>query len=251
MSARIDRIWPEPAEDLDDGDLLEAYAFPPGRTWLRMNFVASLDGAATRRGRSGELGDDADRRVFDLLRRPAHAVLVGAGTARIEEYGAMRLDEASAAWRTRNGLSPHPVFALVSRRLDLDPASTIFAEAPVRPIVYTVADAPESRRAALDAVADVVIAGNGKGGAEVDPTLVREDLARRGLTRIHGEGGPHLFGSFIAARAVDELCLTLAPSLESGGARRIATAPDPAPTEMRLASLLRADDELLLRYVRG
>lgn len=244
MSTRIDRLWPAPLEGLDDEALLQAYSFPDNRVWVRMNFIASIDGAATRTGRSGGLGDEADRRVFELLRRPAHAVLLGAGTARTEGYGAMRLDDTAVAWRMAHGLTPHPVFALVSHSLDLDADSPIFTDAPVRPILYTVTSAPATR--ALEAVADIVVTGE----HGVDLNRVRDDLAARGLTRIHGEGGPTLFGSFIAADAVDELCLTVAPTLESGSARRVATAPGSVPRGMRLASVLRAKDELLLRYVR-
>lgn len=246
MSARIDRLWPDPREDLGDEELLAAYEFPADRSWLRMNFIASLDGAATRAGRSGGLGDAADHRVFELLRRPAHAVLVAAGTVRLEGYTAMRLDAASVEWRSDRGLPAHPVFVLVTRRLDLDPDSPVFADAPVRPIVYTVASAPAPRRAALSAVADVVDAGE----QEVDFARVRRDLAARGHTRVHSEGGPSLFGSMLAAGAVDELCLTLAPTLEAGAAPRIAISQLPAPTGMHLSSVLRASDELLLRYAR-
>lgn len=250
MSPRIERIWPGHAAELDDEALLAAYPFPDGRSWLRMNFVSSLDGAATRAGRSGGLGDAADRRLFELLRRAADVILLGAGTARTEGYGAMRLDDEAAAWRTEHGLAPQPVFALVTRRLDLDPGSPIFTEAPTRPIVYTTAGPPAvDRRAELEAVADVVDASDRTGS--VSPRLLRADLEARGHLRIHSEGGPSLFGSFIAEGAVDELCLTLAPSLESGGARRIATAPTPSPTGMTLASVLRAGDELLLRYLRS
>ncbi|GAB2549815.1 pyrimidine reductase family protein [Leucobacter ruminantium] len=246
MSARIDRLWPEPEQDLDDERLLAHYAVPTERRWLRMNFVTSIDGAATREGKSGGLGDAADRRVFELLRRHAHAVLVAAGTVRIEGYDAMRLDEEAAAWRAAHGLASQPAFAIVTRSLDLDPESDVFSDAPVRPVVYTVAAAPAERRAALAAVADVVDAGE----RDVEPARVLDDLAARGHTHVHSEGGPSLFGSFIAADVVDELCLTVAPSLESGDARRIATGPEAAPQRMRLAAVLRASDELLLRYVR-
>lgn len=244
---RIDRLWPDPSTELDDAALLETTAFPPGRAWLRMNFISSLDGAATRADRSGGLGDDADLRVFDLLRRPADAVLVAAGTVRAEGYGPMRLDDAAVAWRAANGMPSHPVFVLVTRTLELDPASTIFTDAPVRPVIYTVETAPGDRRAALSAVADVVDAGE----RDVDPQRLRDDLVARGLTRIHAEGGPSLFGSFLAAGAVDELCLTLAPTLEAGEAGRIAHGAPSAPTPMWLASVLRAGDELLLRYLRA
>ncbi|WP_105566714.1 pyrimidine reductase family protein [Microbacterium halophytorum] len=246
MTARIDRLWPDQADDLNDDDLLDDYAFPPHGPWLRMNFVTSLDGAATREGRSGGLGDDADRRVFELLRRPAHAVLVAAGTVRTEGYAAMRVDQGASAWRMDRGLSAHPVFALVTRSLDLDPASPVFADAPVRPIVYTCERGPAERRAALARVADVVACGED----EVDLPAVKADLAGRGLTRVHSEGGPSLFGAMLAQGAVDELCLTLAPTLESGDGPRIASSGRASPTDMRLVGALRAGDELLLRYRR-
>ncbi|TPW74315.1 pyrimidine reductase family protein [Schumannella soli] len=216
--------------------------------WLRLNFVSSLDGAATREGLSGGLGRGGDKRVFDLQRRWADVVLVGAGTARAEGYGAMALDDEAVAWRRAQGLAPHPVFALVTGRLDLDPASPIFAEAPVRPLVYTVASAPAEARSALSAVAEVVDAGE----TSVDPAHVRADLAARGLLRIHAEGGPSLFGAFLTAGVVDELCLTIAPTVEGGSAGRIAHADAAAPTDMRPASvLLSGDGELLLRHVRA
>lgn len=247
----IDRVWPDPASDLTDAELLQVVSFPAERTWLRMNFISSLDGAATRDGRSGELGDPADRRLFDLLRRPADVVLLGAGTARIEGYGAMRLVDDAVAWRTDAGLAPHPTLALVTRSLDLDPSSPMFTDAPARPIVYTVASAPASRRKTLAEVADVVIVGD----EDADGLRIRRDLADRGLHRIHSEGGPHLFGAMLAAGAVDALHLTLAPSLEVGTAGRIArpVIPDAPslPARARLASVLRAGDELLLHYLLG
>lgn len=240
----IDRLWPHPASDLDDDALRKIIAFPAGRTWLRMNFITSLDGAATHAGRSGGLGDAADRRLFDLLRWEADAILLGAGTARIEGYGGMRLSDAAVAWRTDAGLAPQPTFALVSRSLDLDPTSPIFTDAPVRPIVYTVASAPTSRRSALADVADIVAAGE----EDADGRRIRDDLTDRGLRRIHSEGGPHLFGALLAAGAVDALHLTLAPSLQSGSAGRIAHGLE-VPTEARLASVLRSGDGLLLQYL--
>ncbi len=246
MTMPIDRLWPDPAADLDDDALLKAYAFPVDRSWLRMNFVSSLDGAATSDGRSGGLGDDADHRVFDLLRRPADAVLVGAGTARQEGYAAMRLGEEAVSWRTAHGMPPHPVFVLVTRSLNLDPESPIFTDAPVRPIIYTVADAPHDRRAALAPVADVVDAGD----SDLDPLRVRDDLVARGLLHVQAEGGPSLFGAFLTAGAVDELCLTMAPTIMAGDAGRIALSRDPALTAMSLTGVLRAGDELLLRYTR-
>ena len=56
------------------------YAYPEhlGAPHVRVNFVASTDGAVTVDGRSGGLGSDADRQVFGTLRELADVVLVGA-----------------------------------------------------------------------------------------------------------------------------------------------------------------------------
>jgi riboflavin biosynthesis pyrimidine reductase len=239
----LDRIWPRPAADLDDDALVAALR--EAEPVLRVNFVSSVDGAATRDGLSGGLGDPADRRYFELLRRAADVVLVGAGTVRAEGYGPMRVSDASAAWRAAHGLPPHPVFALVTGRLELDPASRIFTEAPVRPIVVTTGDHDAD---AFAGVADVVRAG---AGAVVDVAAAVAALHARGLTRILSEGGPHLFGSLLAADVVDELCLTLEPTLEAGDARRIAAGVLPEPRGLELAHVLRSGSTLLLRYARA
>ncbi|MGX1793118.1 dihydrofolate reductase family protein [Microbacterium sp. NPDC055312] len=247
MHTPIDRIWPDPAAALDDEALLDATRFPAEGTWMRANFVSSLDGAASRDGVSGGLGDDADRRLFALLRRASDVVLVGAGTLRDEGYDGLRVDDASVAWREAAGMPAHPTLAMISRSLSVDPESPLLADAPVRPIVYTVASAPAARRQALQQVADVVTVGE----MDADPRRIRDDLTARGLRRIHAEGGPHVFGMLLAAGVVDALHLTLAPTLEAGDAGRIVRgdAAGALPVGARLETVLRAGDELLLHYV--
>lgn len=235
--------------DLSDEHILELYSRDNRATpWLRVNFVSSVDGAATSGGLSAGLGSDADRRVFDLLRRLCDVVIVGAGTVRAEGYGPLRVDRPSAEWRSAHGLAEHPVFAIVSASLDLDPTSRIFTDAPVRPIVVTVDDAARDRAGALADVADVLVAGR----SSVDTALMRRLLAERGLHQMHSEGGPHLFGDLIRDDAVDELCLTVSPILEGPGAARIAGgAPVDARRNLELAHALVSDGTLLLRYVRA
>lgn len=240
MTARIDRLWPDPADNLSDDDL--AAPLGPG---VRMNFVASVDGAATRDGRSGGLSSAGDKRYFEVLRRVCDAVLVGAGTVRAEGYGPMRVSDASSRWRAAHGMPRQPVFAIVSGRLDLDPASAIFTQAPVLPVVVTAAAASGIERFA--GITDVLVAGE---GPEIDPAVMIAGLRDRGLTRILCEGGPTLFGALLAADAVDEMCLTVAPSLEGGDATRIATSPTP-PRTLTLAQVLKSGDSLLLRYTRS
>ncbi|MFC5501480.1 pyrimidine reductase family protein [Lysinimonas soli] len=239
MSDRIDRLWPDAAEDLSDEEVLAGLG--PG---VHVNFVSSIDGAATRDARSGGLSSDADRRHFELLRRSCDVVLVGAGTVRVEGYGAMRVSPASARWRLENGLFEHPVLAMVTERLDLDPASSLFTDAPRRPIVITSSSAPG--RDAFSRAADLVVAGEER----VDLGLALSALRDRGLTRVLCEGGPSLFGSMLEADLVDDLFLTISPTLEAGNAVRIAHGPSAASRSMELVHVLRSGDELLLRYRR-
>lgn len=245
----VARVYPLPAaEGLGDEDLAALYAAGAEELpWVRVNFVSSVDGAATHQGLSGGLSDDADKRVFGTLRRLCDVVVVGAGTVRAEGYSAMRVDPASERWRTAHGLSAHPVFAIVSASLDLDPAGPIFREAPERPIVLTTEYSRLDTREALAEVADVIVCGRDRVEAE---TMVRL-LNDRGLGRIHCEGGPHLFGDLIASARLDELCLTISPRLEAGVAGRISSGASPiVPVGLRLAHTLVSGDTLLLRYVR-
>ena len=244
-TVRLYSVYPVAASDLTDDALSSLYAREDrSETWLRVNFVSSVDGAATVDGVSGGLGGDADHRVFDLLRELCDVVIVGAGTVRAESYGPMRLQQPSADRRIARGLPPHPVFAIVSRGLDLDPASRIFTDAPVRPIIIATDAAPRDRRDRLAAVADIVIAGVD----ELDPVAMTVALAERGLTQQHCEGGPSLFGTLIAAGVVHELCLTMSPQLVAGDAKRIAAGELAHPNELILGHVLISGDTLLLRY---
>ncbi|MGO1334328.1 MAG: dihydrofolate reductase family protein, partial [Cellulosimicrobium funkei] len=81
-----EHLPPDPREDRLAA--LYAYGTPVrGASVVRANMVASVDGAAWGPDeRSGSINDDADWRVFRVLRALADVVLVGAGTARAEGY---------------------------------------------------------------------------------------------------------------------------------------------------------------------
>ncbi len=94
----------------------------------------------------------------------------------------------------------------------------------------------------------MVIAGDGVG---VDPARAVEALAALGYTRLLTEGGPRLLGQFIASGVLDELCLTISPTLTAGGAQRIAGGPSvEVPRRFVLESLLEEEGFLFSRYRR-
>jgi riboflavin biosynthesis pyrimidine reductase len=235
----------------DDTELTRLYDFPSGLTkpWVKLNFVSSADGAVSLGGRSGGLSDENDKKIFQLGRALADVVLVGAHTALIERYRSIQPGEVPGALRAELGLAPVPPIAVVTRRCSLEPNSPLIADATVPTIVCTAESAPlERRQALIDAGADVVLAG----ADVVDLVAVLAALEQRGLRRVCCEGGPTLFGSLIAGDLADELDLTIAPLLVGGDAGRIANGPLPAgPTPLRLVSVLQADGQLMLRYVRA
>ena len=241
-------IYP-PAGDTADAELdlfglAGAYAYPRD-AWLRANFVASADGAAYIDGLSGGLSSADDKRVFGILRVLADVVLVGAGTARAEEYKPARRRDSLAA--LREGRSPAPPIALVTRTLGLNLSSPLFADAPrdARTMVITCEASDPGLRAETAKVADVIVAGDDS----VDLPGAVAALAERGLTRVLCEGGPRLFGDLSADGLVDELCLSLSPTLAGPGAGRIISGAHAAARPLTLRQVIAADDGFLFcRY---
>src|SRR5688572_19671427 len=90
--------------DLAPEDLFDLYDVAGPH--LRAGFVASVDGTIAVDGVSEPLGSPADKAVFRALRAVSDAVIVGAGTARAEDYGPVRYGEAARAWRAEHGRSP-------------------------------------------------------------------------------------------------------------------------------------------------
>ena len=249
------QIYPEEAR-LDDAGLAATYACPgpgAGVPWVRANMVASLDGAATLLGRSGGLSGEADQQVFAMLRAITDVILVGAGTVRAERYAPVRPESEGLRWAwLRDGRTPSPPIAVITRGLDLDLDSPLLTDAPrhATTIVITTESAPTARRAAAARTADVVVAGE----ASVDIPAALDRLAELGHRRILAEGGPHLLSEIANAGHLDELCLTVSPLLAGPGAGRITQGP-PLPDDagvrpFTLAHLLADEGYLFGRYVR-
>jgi riboflavin biosynthesis pyrimidine reductase len=240
-------VWPGSTGELTTADLEEIYAYPENldRPWVQVNFVASADGAVEIDTTSAGLSHAADRKVFLLGRDLADVILVGAGTARAENYRGVVAGPKRLERRRRLGFTTVPPIAVVTRTADLDPASRLFTETAVAPIVVTT-DTADTR--ALEAAGAEILRA---GGDDVDLPRALALLAARGLRRVDCEGGPGLFARLVAADLVDQLCLTVAPLLVAGTAGRIAAgaAPD-VPRRLALASVLVEDGFTLLRYRR-
>jgi riboflavin biosynthesis pyrimidine reductase len=241
-------LLPEPMTDVDIHDRYATGWLDTGG--LRVNFVSSVDGAATAEDVSGGLQTPGDKAIFAALRDLADVVMVGAGTAVAEGYRPARPAGEHLAQRRKYGLRDTLPIAVVSRSLQVDPSAALYTDADIRTIVLTCDAADSDTRAALGRVAEVVICGD----SQVDLPTARAALQERGLTRILCEGGPSLFGDLSRAGLVDELCLSLSPLLAGPGSRRIIGGEAWHGVELQhlhLAGLLEDDGALFCRYRLG
>jgi 5-amino-6-(5-phosphoribosylamino)uracil reductase len=237
---------------VDEDELYRLYSYPAEltRCVLRGNVIASLDGAATNDGISGGLGGAGDRWLFALQRELADVIVVGAGTARTENYGGARLSVAQRRRRQALSQSEVPPIALVTRTGLIQRDMAVLTGSEVLPLVLTCAASVGIARDRVGVAAEVVDC-SGADPHQVDLTVLVDRLAQRGLLRVLTEGGPSLLGGFVAATLLDEMCLTSAPLLLGGNAVRIATGETESLTRLRRVHVLTDEDGYLYaRYVR-
>lgn len=239
-----------------DDDLYRLYAYPnaypadPNRCLVRGNAIASLDGGATTAGTSGGLGGPGDRRLFAALRELADVIVVGAGTARAENYGGARMTVAQRHRRLQRGQSEVPPIALVTRTGMLDRTLPVLTDTDVPALVLTCRAAAAPAQQRLGRAAEVIDC-SGTDPDAVDLAIALHHLAGLGLVRVLTEGGPSLLGALLAGDLLDEMCLTTAPVLVGGDAVRVATGSADVLTRMRPEHVLHDDDGYLYaRYVR-
>lgn len=218
---------------------------PEDRPYVVLNMVSTADGRATLEGRAGPIGNRADRELFHQLRTRTDAVLVGAGTARVEGYRRLVRDPAHRAQRERDGLSPDPLACIVTGRLDLPLDAVPLLSDPESTVVVLTASEAEIEGAA--ARIHYLRAAGGKLDLRA---MLRELRARFGVRSVLCEGGPTLNRALLAAGLVDELFLSLAPKL-TAGARPLTIVEGmtlPRPVDMELTWLLESGGHLFLRY---
>src|SRR3954470_23186748 len=163
------------------------------RPYLVLNMVSTLDGRIAIDGRSGPIGDDADRELFFGLRTQTDAVMVGAGTIRTERYGRIVRKREPREKRAAEGLAPAPLAVVVSARLRLPPDLPLLQDEHSTVVVLTASeeDLPETPATVhcLRGPADIDL--------ELSPLLERL-RSEFGVRSILCEGGPSLNESLIS-----------------------------------------------------
>lgn len=264
---------PPGLRDLYDGNLLFGTS-PAERPFVMANFVSTLDGVVSyeMKGQAGGStisgSDPADRFIMGLLRASADAIMVGARTVQdaspqslwIPEYTYPDAKDLYTEYRVNVLHKPqYPVLVIVSGsgKLELDRA--IFRTPGVRTAVITTSVGRDAliRAGATKLPTVQVYALDTSGGTIAPPAILRLLYVELGVRRLLHEGGPTLFGQFMAAEAVDDLFLTLSPQIAGRTSEAMRPAlvqgtefiPEFAPW-FRLLSVKQSTDHLYLRYRR-
>jgi 5-amino-6-(5-phosphoribosylamino)uracil reductase len=225
------------------------------RPYLVLNMVSTADGRVTVAGRSGQIGNEADRELFHELRAQVDAVMAGAGTVRTERYGRLVRDPDRRARRQDAGFAPDPLAVIVSGRLALTPDIPLLQDPDSHVVILTASD---QEIEGCGARVDYLRADGATGAAEElqerAPRLTLAPLLRKlrddyEVGTVLCEGGPRLNGALLQEKLVDELFLSVAPKLAAGPGPAVVEGPaiDP-PAEMDLASVMAAGGHLFLRF---
>jgi len=231
------------------------------------NFVSTIDGIVSfnvpgqDQAKQVSRGYAGDRFMLALLRGVADAVIVGAGTLRKERgsiwtagavYPQNAVDFASV--RAALGRPSRPLTIIVTASGDLDLAAPVFTDGG--PVIIATTSAGAARLGKRPPHVQIRVLAEAAPLRSAD--LVRLAVGESGGARILTEGGPSLFGAFLADHTVDELFLTIAPQIagRSRDARRTglveasAFLPDDAP-RATLSSVKRSEDYLFTRFAFG
>ena len=224
------------------------------RPRILINFAVSLDGKinpapAKRAGSFVMSRGKEDFRRMRLLRAQADAILIGAANLRADDPGLTLAPEERE--RRRAAGRPEPARIVVTTHgADIRADAKMFDPSIGGPAyVVHAAVMPPATRAALGGVAQLVERGTDAVPIEALLAWMRDGL---GAGTVVCEGGGVLVAQLFAARAIDELYLTVVPRILGGVAAPTLVAgsgfdPDQIP-EARLGSVERVDDELFLRY---
>ena len=236
------QLLPTPGE-ADPDELLAgldlASAAPPDRPYVVSNFALTWDGRVTIGGRAGPIGSSTDKRVLKRLRALADAVLVGAGTVRIETYGPLLDDEDLRRERREAGRSPDPLAIVPTRTGELPWDAGLFTSG--RGEVRVLA-AAESEVPATETPVSV-----SRFDREVDLAAALAQLREEGCRSLVCEGGPHLHAQLVELGIVDELFVTLAPKLAGGVGPGLFEGLNERERQLEVRWLLEHEGELFAR----
>ncbi len=179
------------------------------RVWLKA--AVSLDGKiATVSGKSKWITGDKARRWVHEMRSKADAILVGSGTARMDDPS---LTVRSPGYDREDGW---PMRVLLDGRFRISPKAKIFQGKP-RTVVFTSMEAPQAAQRILEKKG-ILVFRVPKRGKMLSLKAVLRVLHSLDVRTLMVEGGGQVHASFLAEGLADKVYLFLSPKIFGGDA---------------------------------
>lgn len=201
------------------------------------NLAVSLDGRiADARHPAKPLGTPYDRKLMEVIRAKADAVVIGAETLR-----ACR-DVIRGKKKRKQAL----VNVVVTRSGRIDPDLPFWDAKDVVRFVFT---SNQGFEAALESARDrAFVIRSGDGG--VDPKQLLARLKQSGLKNILVEGGGEIVSLFLSAGCLQEMYVTVTPWILGGAHNPTLSGHSdlPAWTKLKILKMKRVKEEVYFHY---
>lgn len=179
-----------------------------GRPFVTLTYAQSLDGSiAAQPGKPLVFSSPESLAMTHQLRAAHDAILVGIGT--------ILSDNPQLNVRYAQGPNPRPIILDSHLRC---PTNARFIDSVRRPIIATTEHAPMACQRELEALGVFVwrLTSTQDVKAHIDLHELLERLDAEGIKTLMVEGGASIITSFLQARLVDRIVVTIAPILVGG-----------------------------------
>ena len=186
--------------------IIEIYS-TPRTSFIRSNMVVSLDGNYFGpSGKSKDISSSFDILIMQVIRMHSDAVLVGAKTALGPGY---HLDKLRP--QQNQDLTNKARLVVVSNTLSIPDDAPLFAN-KIRPLVITKSSNDIEWKRRFDSLSERLEIHAVK-TRDITGKQIREVLTHYQLQKVVCEGGPKLLDTMLHDDQIDEMCLTISPTL--------------------------------------
>jgi 3,4-dihydroxy 2-butanone 4-phosphate synthase/GTP cyclohydrolase II len=177
------------------------------RPLVTVSYAQSVDGSIASRAREQLLLSGSQAMVLThRIRAACDAIVIGINT--------VLADNPQLTVRLADGVSPQPVVLDTNLRIPLE--TRLLARTDRRSWVACADDTENERIVALGQRGAEVLPCSRDRYGRVDLPSLLDLLGKRGIRSLMVEGGAQVISSFLEARLVDQLIITIAPRLVGG-----------------------------------
>ena len=202
------------------------------RPHIILNTAMSVDGKISRPGERILFSNIFDKMRVRQLRRRVDGIMVGINTVLVDD------PKLTAS----NHREKNPVRIIVDSAAKTPPGARVLND-DASTIIVAAMDAPYDNVRTLKNKADVIFAGKGR----VDLYMMLIQLYERGIKKVLLEGGGILNHSMLKEGYVDEIFVTIAPTIIGDGVDFVRGEMK-KEIKLKLCGIFQLGDQIVIHY---